>query len=187
MESGVIVFQEKGCIFLWPDWKFKPSAYSVLWCSGQRWWFVQDPGNPERSTLPYPTRQCTSLYQLRAFSLTGNLHVASHSMKCCFDSSFSTRFHHQLWCGPGNSQVQHCIGAISLDKLAYEVLLFVCEHLWDPPRANFAIFRCCSIISNTLQPTLISVHSSLFVIHWFTWMSWWRLSSFWWCDSCAWS
>lgn len=32
-----------------------------------------------------------------------------------------------------------------------------------------------AIVSNTLKPTLISVHSSLFVIHWFTWMSWWRL------------
>ena len=54
-------------------WKFKPSDYSALWCSGQIRWLVQAPGNSEGSSFSYPKRECTSLYLLRAASWTFSL------------------------------------------------------------------------------------------------------------------
>ena len=66
-------------------WQFEPSAYLVLWCSSQSWWFISVPGNPEGSSLSYPKRQCSSFHPLRAAStLMGN--SGCHSMDCCFGS-----------------------------------------------------------------------------------------------------
>jgi len=60
----------------------------VLRFSGQSWWFVPVPGNPEGSALCYPKQQQALLYPLRAapwtFSLMGNSHW--RSMDCHFDS-----------------------------------------------------------------------------------------------------
>ena len=43
-----------------------------------------------------------------------------------------------------HSHLQPRIGSIGPDKLAYSVFfMFLCEHSWDPPGANFVIFQRC--------------------------------------------
>jgi len=62
--------------------------------------------------------------------------------------------------------------------------LFLCEHLWEPAGANFAVFQCCyHCFQYALKPIFIFLNSSLVVIQRFMWMSWLRCLSF--CDVTA--
>ena len=54
--------------------KFKPSAQSASWCSGQTWW-LQVPGNSKEFSLSYPKRQCISLYTQGCILNLGNIGI----------------------------------------------------------------------------------------------------------------
>ena len=56
-------------------------------------------------------------------------------------------------------------------------VFFLFKHLRDPPGENFVIFQHCYHY-NALKQMFSSIHSSLIIIHWSTWISWSRYPSF---------
>ena len=56
----------------------------------------------------------------------------------------------------------------------------MCEHLWIPPGADFAIFQCCHHCPQCTEAdsSMEHMHSFLVIIHQFAWKSWSTCSSF---------
>ena len=71
----------------------------------------------------------------------GNPHVAIPWIAVLTPArSGDTTSRRRWWCDPGNCYLQPRIGSIGPDTVFF---IFLCEHSWDTPGENFAIFQRC--------------------------------------------